>query len=190
MNLIINPHLAELPVIDYRTVEYFQGDLKTLTKENYVKLRNSLISQGLLAPLFVWVNPTTKVNYLMDGHQRKQVFTMESVEPFMIPYVMVPGKTIAEAKMNLLSITSQYGTITDNGLKNFSIDIPKIWIAETVNFDALAKPFKVEFEAKPRPLEEVTQAMFYVNVKCRDEKHCQELYDKFVAEGLDVKIVT
>ncbi len=190
MNIKINEHLELLPTIDYREVEYFQGDLKTLDKENYAKLRNSVKTQGLLAPFMVWINPNTKVRYLIDGHQRKRMFTMENVEPFLIPYVLVPGKTASEAKMNLLAVSSQYGTITDVGFKKFAFDIPEVWIKETINFDALAKPFKVEFTPKQKEVKPVEEQSFYVNIKCTDEKHCQELYEKFVAEGLDVKIVT
>lgn len=179
-----------LPTIDYRQVENFQGDLKVLDKENYLKLRNSIVSQGLLAPFYIWLNPSNKLLYLIDGHQRKRMFTLENVEPYLIPYVMVPGKTASEAKMNLLAISSQYGTITDSGFKKFSFDIPEVWIKETINFDALAKPFKVEFTPKQKEVKPVEEESFYLNIKCTDEVHCKTLYEKFVAEGLEVKIVT
>jgi hypothetical protein len=35
-----------------------------------------------------------------------------------------------------------------------------------------------------------TTPQWFLNVRCNDEKHCQELYEKFTAEGMDVKIVT
>ena len=31
--------------------------------------------------------------------------------------------------------------------------------------------------------------MFFINITCNDEKHCQKLYERFIAEGLNVKIV-
>lgn len=141
MTIKINEHLTDLPFADYRTLEDLQKGLKTLEHVEYNKLRSSLQDRGLLAPFFVWVEPGTSRKKIMDGHQRKRVFVMESVEPFEVPYIIIPGATEQEAKENLLTITSQYGKISERGLEDFVFEaqIPLEWIQATVNFDALNK---------------------------------------------------
>lgn len=34
------------------------------------------------------------------------------------------------------------------------------------------------------------QSAWFLNIRCDNEKQCQELYEKFIFQGLDVKIVT
>lgn len=157
MQLKINDNLANLPTKDYRLMVELQGDLKTLSKENYDRLRNSLEDRGLLAPFFLWPDPTTNKDYIIDGHQRKKIFTFEKVQPFEVPFIYIPGETIDEAKQNLLVITSQYGTITEQGFNEFTFDLPKEWIEHTVNFDALQKQFdqslKPALQAFPEDIE-------------------------------------
>lgn len=34
------------------------------------------------------------------------------------------------------------------------------------------------------------RGQFFINIRCKDETECQELYEKFIIQGLDVKIVT
>lgn len=149
MDIVINPNLSELPVTDYRGLEDIQGGLKTLAPTNYKKLLKSIKERGLLSPFFVWLNPDNNKKYLIDGNQRKRVFTLEGVEPFEVPYILVPGVNLTEAKQNLLSITSQFGTITEKGFDDyiFNLDIPKEWIDHTVNFDALHKTIIDELPA-------------------------------------------
>jgi len=45
----------------------FQNDLKTLSKDNEKKLRNSILKFGFIAPFFVWDNQGEWK--LLDGHQ-------------------------------------------------------------------------------------------------------------------------
>ncbi len=125
MIIQINPNLKDLPLIDYRELEDTQGSLKTLTKENYEKFRNTLLKQGLLCPFILWIDPLTGKKHLIDGHQRKRLFKIENVEPVMFPYLLVPGDNMQEAKKNLLAISSQYGTTTEQGYNEFIFDLPK-----------------------------------------------------------------
>jgi hypothetical protein len=142
MEIKINVHLKDLPVIDYRALEESQGNLKTLSKENYDRFRNSLIDQGQLAPFFLWVDPETEKFLIIDGHQRKKIFNLEKVIPFERPYLLVPGETFEQAKKAALAISSQYGTITEQGLNEYTFEFPSEWVHNTVHFDALSKQFE------------------------------------------------
>jgi len=48
-------------------LQEMQGKLKRLDKENERKLRNNIIQNGIVFPLFVWQNK------IIDGHQRLAV---------------------------------------------------------------------------------------------------------------------
>jgi ParB-like chromosome segregation protein Spo0J len=71
------------------------------------------------------------------------------------------------------------------------------------DFDMLANEWGVDlleewgldlpiFEEHEEKEEEPTtpDEAFFLNIRCDNEKHCQKLYEKFIEQGLDVKIVT
>lgn len=146
MTIKINPELKDLPRINYNDLEFFQGELKELPKEEYNKLRKSLVEQGLLSPFYVWHPHDHDKNYIIDGHQRKIIFMLERVEPQEVPYILIPGDTIEDAKKNLLAIDSRYGKTTEEGFKQFTIDLPKRWVEDTISYDSLSKALEI---AKP-----------------------------------------
>ena len=142
----INPGLKDLPVMALSSIKEFQEELKDLTELNYNKLKKSLLEQGLLLPFFVWVSPDDGVAYLMDGHQRRRVFVAEGFNPKKVPYVYIPGQDRETAKKNLLVITSQFGTITQEGYDKFTADLSDDWKQQTLNYDNLYREFKPGFQ--------------------------------------------
>ena len=141
---ISNP--SNLPLIDYRTVKPLQGDLKDLTEANYTKLKNVLIKRGFKVPLFLWFEPkadpgeednvVSGTHWLMDGHQRQRVMIKENIQPYEVPYILIEAATELEAKAQLLEISSQYGSITQEGLDKFAADLPEADLAD-LYFDRL-----------------------------------------------------
>lgn len=98
----------------------FQGKLKKITKQNLDKLKNNILKNGFIAPLFVWDD---KGDYrLLDGHQRLAALISLRQEDYdipMIPVDIIQAKDEAEAKKMLLSITSQYGEFEAAELKEW-----------------------------------------------------------------------
>lgn len=132
MNIKIhNPN--NLPTIDYREVEEFQGNLKDLTKDNYARLKKSIEENGFFIPMFLWKH---KGKFkVLDAHQRLRVLKKEEATPYEIPYIEIEAKDEQDAKKKLLLISSQYGTITREGLDEFAFDLEDDWMADTLNFD-------------------------------------------------------
>lgn len=131
-------NISGLPTIDYRTIKPLQGNLKDLEAKNYDRLLRVLNKRGFTTPLFVWQNPEDKALYLLDGHQRQRVMTKADLNDdgnYEVPYALIPGDTLQEAKEQLLEITSQYGHMTMEGLDEFAFDLDLT--ALDVNFDAL-----------------------------------------------------
>lgn len=118
---IHNPN--KLPTIDYRKIQPLQGNLKDLTRENYDKLKNVLIEDGFKVPFFLWHNTENDRNYTLDGHQRRNVLQGENMTDENgsreVPYLMFEAANEHDARKMLLRITSQYGTITQDGFDEF-----------------------------------------------------------------------
>lgn len=133
---IHNPN--NLPLVDYRKVKPLQGNLKELSKENHDKLLKVLTKRGFTAPLFVWQKSDDL--YLMDGHQRQKVMIDEDLQPYEVPYLLIEAENIKDAKAQLLEITSQYGTITQQGFDAYlaQAELPQAETVGMVNFDALS----------------------------------------------------
>lgn len=122
---------SELPKVDYRSVKPLQGNLKDLTEDNFEKLKRVLEKRGFDVPLFMWNG------FILDGHQRVRVAQKIDLKPYEVPYIEIEAKDENEAKKRVLEISSQYGTITQEGYDQFTADLPEAELLETVNFDAL-----------------------------------------------------
>ncbi len=107
------------PVDDF---VWFQGDLKTLPDENYQKLKRLIVKLGFSEPISIWFNEKDE-KCILNGHQR--VLTLKKMRdegyqiPF-IPYSVVEAKNEAEAKQKVLSLASDFGVMSEQGLVNFA----------------------------------------------------------------------
>ncbi len=98
-----------------------QGNLKDLTEENYVKLRNSITEYGFSFPIFFWTDPEGK-KLIIDSHQRKRTLLKMRDEGWTIPPlpadpIFAADKT--EAKKKLLLLNSRFGKIQLEGYEEF-----------------------------------------------------------------------
>lgn len=172
-----NPNnLPTAPITEFNAT---QGELKFLSKDNYQKLKNAIERNGFDIPVYVWIDDAGK-KWLLDGHQRKRLLTNEGwLEP--IPYLVVKAPDMQVAAERLLEITSQYGTITQDGLDEFmaKFELPEMEMAELTNFDGIFN-FKVE-EEKPeelepemKELEEKTEAVITIRLDPDNAEHFLE----------------
>lgn len=111
-------------VKDFLNVEDFvnlQGNLKTLSEENYKKLRKSILTRGFTAPIFVWKNE----NKILDGHQRirtiQQMIKSGDISCKKLPVVNIEADNEDEARKMLGDFVSQFGRVDEQGLYEFAI---------------------------------------------------------------------
>lgn len=138
-----NPN--NLPTIPIADLLPTQGELKDLTEKNYNKLKNVILRRGFSYPVYVWEDKEGLL-HLLDGHQRQRVLTTEGWnEP--IPYLKVPAKDLQEAMARLLEITSQYATITQEGIDEFiaKYELQEADVYESTSFDATKYVTRDEF---------------------------------------------
>jgi len=91
-----------------------------LSESNYKKLRKQLEEKGFAGPITVW-DDGKKINVL-KGHQRLRVLQKmkeEGVKVPDVPCAFVNCKDKKEAKRLVLSLASQYGSVTKQGLYEF-----------------------------------------------------------------------
>lgn len=106
--------------VPYAKIKPFQGELKSLSKESFAKLKGLILRNGVTAPIHVWKSKGELYN--LDGHQRCLVFGQLQKEGYKIPpvpIVYVQAKDLKQAKQILLSNVSQYGKVEDEGLYEF-----------------------------------------------------------------------
>lgn len=133
----------KLENIDCRELKPLQGDLKVLTTQNYQRLKKSFSEKNMFAPLLVW--KSGKEKFLLDGHGRLRLFNKEKAifvgeggkETHEVPCIVIPALNLQDAKEKLLIITSQYQTLTQDGLDEFAFDLGDEWLKSTTIFDAL-----------------------------------------------------
>lgn len=126
-----------------------QGDLKSLSRANYEKLRKEIETRGFSAPFFVWKSKDKK-NYILDGTQRYGTLEKMQKDGYSIPdlpIVEVTAKNQAEARRKLLAFASQYGKVDPEGLFEY-MKVSEIDILELKeSFDLQGVPLE-SFEVK------------------------------------------
>lgn len=140
--IVHNPN--NLPTIPIADLLPTQGDLKDLTEANYEKLKRNIERRGFIDPVSVWEDDKG-LKHLLNGHQRQRVLTKEGWnEP--VPYFNIPAKSLQEAAAIVLELTSQYGTITQEGLDAMisKYELPEAETYEATSFDALTQYDPIE----------------------------------------------
>jgi len=117
--------VAKLIEIEWENLQWLQGDLKEISKENIEKIKNSFRENGFVQPFFVWKE--SENNYwILDGHHRIKVLRelkAEGVEvPAQLPAIEIEAETREAAAKLVLIYSSSYAQITDEGLKKFVDD--------------------------------------------------------------------
>lgn len=122
---------------DIDELEEYQGNLKSLSTANYKKLRKEILELGFSEPISVWQNNGS--SFILNGHQRLRVLKKmreDGYDVSAVPVNYVDAENEVEAKRKILSLTSQYGNMTEDGLYEFmhdaAIDIEEV--AESFNF--------------------------------------------------------
>lgn len=131
----------------------FQGKLKNLSEQSYEKLKHQILRLGFAEPFSIWEDPDGK-RHLINGHQRSRVLKRmrddEGIKlPELFPANIIEAETLERAKELVLSLTSQYGDMTEEGLAEFIADMPDIDLSAfrfpEINLDY----FKTEVGALP-----------------------------------------
>jgi len=114
--------------VDFHALKPIQGDLKLRSDADVDQICTSIKRYGFSFPFFVW--KSGKTHNVLDGHGRLEALRRledQGVEIPPLPVSYVKAKNSAEAKQKLLRLNSQYGTISIEGLQEFTADIDVDW---------------------------------------------------------------
>ena len=147
---IINVTCEGKTTLRINDIKGLQGNLKELSKDNYKKLKQSLLEHGFAFPVNL-ARIKGKPYGILDAHQRiKTVIQMCSKEGYClldikgkltdkIPVTFTDVKSKKEAGELILQAISQYGKVTEEGLyefvNDFSIDINSLETFDLPDFD-------------------------------------------------------
>ncbi len=101
----------------------FQDDLKSLSKENYEKIKKEIVKNGFSEPISIWRSAGR--NYVLNGHQRIRALSGlrdDGYDVDKIPVSFVAAKTEKEAKRKILGLAGQYGKVEKDELYKFAVD--------------------------------------------------------------------
>ena len=138
-----------LPLSD---IQEIQGELKSLSKIDFEKLKKEILTTGFAFAPHVWKNQEDGKHYITDGHQRLRVVRhLVEKEEYTcpeIPVSFVEAKDIQEAKRRVLQATSAYGKMTEESLHEFIetaqfdfLDIKESFDLPSIDFDHFEENF-------------------------------------------------
>ena len=132
MKRIIVKNPNNLPCIEHEKLTVLQGDLKTLSEEDRVKLCHSIEKHGYFVPAFIWKSDGK--DYILDATQRYHTLNWMEEEGYEIPpipYVEIEAEDKKDAAEKLLQITSRYGKINQDTtfMTDFNLKLDDIEIA-------------------------------------------------------------
>ena len=137
-----------IPLTDLHGI---QGELKTMTRESFEDLKETILNDGITFAFHVWKNPETNLWMIIDGHGRCELLRhLVNVEGYIcpdIPCAEIQADTFRDAKKLVLNSTAVYHQTTKQGLYEFisdigmSVDDLKKFKIPEINFDS----FKAEF---------------------------------------------
>lgn len=111
--------------IELKDLNHFQGDLKSITKDDLYKLKQSLINDGLPLAMHVWVDKNGK-HQLIDGHHRRYALLELENEGYFIPplpCVVVKASSKKEAAKIVMVSNARYAKLSQESISDFLIEM-------------------------------------------------------------------
>ena len=135
-----------------------------------------------------------KDNTIIAGHQRIKALQLIGRGEEMID-VRVPNRQLNKTELK------EYNLISNTHAGEWDFEILELefedvkteeWNFDIPNFDMPTnEPAKNVAEKEERKAVDYDpNKQWFLNIRCETEQHAQELYEQFLEQGLDVKIVT
>lgn len=146
------------------------------TEKQELKLKQSLEKFGVVEPIIY----NKRTGHIVGGHFRVRELTKLGYKE--VPCVIVDLSMEDEKELNI-RLNANTGEWDFEMLKiDFDQDLLSEWGLDV-------KDLKIEEQITP-PAEITMGKLFYLSIKCKDEQQCQEMYENFIKQGFEVKIIT
>ena len=187
-------------VIPHRAITEFQGELKSLARPNYEKLKKEILELGFSEPLSVWESKELQLGsdmpviYVLNGHQRLRTVRQMEQEGYVIPplpIVFIEADSPEQAARKCLALTSQFGQIEHDGLYEFmhqhGIGIDEL--EKSFRFpEVKMSTFRAEYFQEPLPKPEPAGKVFKLEISFPDRETRQGVFDELSNLGYEVKL--
>lgn len=110
--------------LDFYDLNQLQGKLKTISKEDFDKLKKSLIKSGITIGFHAWRDSTGKA-WTIDGTHRVLALHALKKDGYLVPKIpvnFVKAKTKKEAALAILVANSKYAHMSEESISDFAID--------------------------------------------------------------------
>lgn len=189
----VNVNIESKEWANLENLNIIQGDLKSLSEENYQKLKLQILDEGFISPFYVWDDNGT-LN-LLDGTQRK--ITLERMlsegigMPEKFPIIKIPARNANHAARLILAISSQYGKVSEESINKFN---EKFEIYDMTPFDFDALPLKNMIKLDEHGLEENSSIdidenkKYIIEVQFPNDMEMMDIHDDLLHRGYIVRI--
>lgn len=136
----------------------FQGNLKSLSQNDYTRLRKQIEDLGFSEPISVWQAPEGET-FILNGHQRLHTVQKMVEDGFTcpaLPVSIIDAGSRLEAKKKLLAFTSQYGQMERQGLYEYVMEseiLPQDLLLDyrfpEIDLNSFLQEFFVEIQPEP-----------------------------------------
>lgn len=152
--------------VDWKKLKPFQpDDLKTMTKQSFEKLKQSIIQEGFATSFRIWED---KGNYwILDGHHRLYAIQALEQEGIQIPELLncefIDCKNKQQALRLIIRYSSNHAKVNELGLAemmytngldihalSLSVDIPFVDVGKLLVDNAMAEVEPKPFDEKPQ----------------------------------------
>jgi len=151
INIVNHESLAS---IDIHDIHIAQGDLKSLSRDDYKALRFGLEDFGYCEPIVVWTGPDG-IHWCADGAQRLTVLKAMRNDGWYIPKLPVSllrASSKADMLKKLALLAGNYGKATPESVSDFAIANEIDWdfiekYTSIADFDSITED-QIQEEAK------------------------------------------
>lgn len=126
--------------LQWKQLTPLQRNLKTLSSQNYQRIRKEILEFGFAEPIAVWHDRENNQMYVLNGHQRltaiKKMVEEEGFSCPALPVSWVEAGNLSDANKIVAALASQYGTVTPKGLQDFMVhaEISMKEVRDSFNF--------------------------------------------------------
>lgn len=188
----VNVKIESKDYVRLEDLVIMQGNLKSLSEENYQKLKLQILDEGFISPFHVW-NDNGEFK-LLDGTQRKITLDRMREEgigmPEKFPCIMIKARNKNHAARLILAISSQYGKVTQEGLDAFKSEF-EIYDMTPFSFDAfnvnIEQLDEVELDEKEENEEE--NKKFILEITFPNDCEMMDIHDDLMHRGYMVRIL-
>lgn len=174
--------------VDIDDLHDLQGKLKDLSKENYLKLKKSMLQYGFSFPIFMWIDTDGK-KWIIDAHQRTRTLKTMRQEGYTIPPLpadIIQAESRVEAKKKLLLLNSGYGTMTQEGFNEFIYE-PEFEISIPDIEPLLALPADISLHDME---DKAKETKYRIIIECASEEEQIATNNKLAGMGYNCRTVT